>query len=598
MPNEIDKNSAISKVRHSLAHVLAHAVKEKYPHVKVATGPATENGFYYDFDFSGREGDKGIPKEEDLPEIEERMREIVKAGFEPTQESVSLEEALARFKDEPYKTEVLKDKGRKSEKGSDSISLYTIGDFVDPCSGPHVASSKDIAPDGFKLERIAGAYWRGDEKNPMLTRIYGLAFESKEALALYEEQLEEAKKRDHRKLGKELDLFTFSDLVGPGLPLWTPKGTIFRRELDAFVTGLRLKNGYQLVTIPHIAKKELYETSGHWNKYSEDLFKVSAKEGDEHEGYVLKPMNCPHHTQIFDAAPRSYRVMPQRYAETTMVYRAEQSGELSGLTRVLSITQDDAHVFCRESQLENEIKMIWDMVDEFYGTFGFELEVSLSFHDPEKKDEYLGSEEVWENSEAIMKKIAEERGANFFLDLGEAAFYGPKLDFIGKDSIGRKHQVATIQLDRNQPERFDLNCVNEQGEKERVVMIHAAIAGSLERFGAVLIEHLAGSFPLWLSPVQVKVLTVSEKQAAYASEVRDALLTQDIRVELDESSESLGKKIRNAKQEKVPYFLVIGDKEVESATVTLESRNGESTSLSADDLIARLKSEIDSRSIG
>ena len=586
----MEKDSELYKIRHSLSHVLAEAILELYPQAKCGSGPATDTGFFYGFDFS----DGDTPGEDDLKQIEKKMRHILKVGFEPTQETIDVELALDRFKTSPYKTEILKEKG---EKNDGKISVYTIGNFSDPCSGPHVKSSKEINPKAFKLERIAGAYWKGDESNPMLTRIYGLAFETPEDLAGYEKMQKEAKERDHRKLGKELGLFTFSDLVGPGLPLWTPKGTTFRREIDDFVTSLRQVKGYELVTIPHIAKKELYETSGHWNKFSEDLFKVSAKEGDEHNDYVLKPMNCPHHTQIFDAEPRSYRDMPQRYAETTMVYRAEQSGELSGLTRVLSITQDDAHVFCRESQLEEEIESIWDIVDTFYGTFGFELEVSLSFRDPEKLDDYLGDSKMWDRSEEILKKIAEKRKADYFIDPGEAAFYGPKLDFIGKDSLGRKHQVATIQLDRQQPERFDLNCINEKGEKERVVMIHAAITGSLERFGAILIEHLAGNFPLWLSPEQLRIIPVTDTHNEYAKQVYESLKTVGIRVTLDDSNESMGKKIRNAKKAKLPYFIVIGDKEVEAKNVTLESRNGDSKQMDLSSLANHLLAEIETKKI-
>ncbi|MDA8597215.1 threonine--tRNA ligase, partial [Candidatus Pacebacteria bacterium] len=422
------------------------------------------------------------------------------------------------------------------------------------------------------------------------------AFDSKDDLTAYETQLEEAKKRDHRKLGKELDLFTFSELVGPGLPLWTPKGTTVRRLLDEFVTKLRQEKGYEVVAIPHIAKKALYETSGHWNKYSDDLFKVRAKEDSEdHEEYVLKPMNCPHHTQIYDSQPRSYRQLPQRYAETTMVYRAEQSGELSGLTRVLSITQDDAHVFCREAQLRDEVEAIWDIVNDFYGAFGFELEVRLSFHDPAEKDKYLGDSAIWESTESLLKEIAEARNANYFIGIGEAAFYAPKLDFMAKDSIGRTHQVATIQLDRLMPERFSLTCINEQGEKEPIVMIHAAIAGSLERFSAVLIEHLGGNFPLWLAPEQVRIIPVADTHNEYALQVHDALKHIGIRVELDDSSESMGKKIRSAKQAKLPYFIVIGDKEVEAKNVTLESRSGESTQMELSSVGNHLLTEIDSK---
>lgn len=558
-------------------------------------GPAIDNGFYYDIDFSTGEA----PGDDDLKSIQKQMRKMLSAWTSFDHKEVSADEARAVFANNKFKLELIDEIVAKGE----TITLYTAGagtkaEFTDLCRGGHSENpAEEIAADSFKLDKVAGAYWRGSEENPMLTRIYGLAFDSAEELAAYETQLEEAKKRDHRKLGKELGLFTFSELVGPGLPLWSAKGTTMRRLLDEFVTGLRREKGYECVTIPHIAKKALYETSGHWQKYSEDLFKVRAKEGDDHEEYVLKPMNCPHHTQIFDSVPRSYRDLPQRYAETTMVYRAEQSGELSGLTRVLSITQDDAHVFCRESQLKDELEAIWDIVDDFYGPFGFELSVRLSFHDPEKKDKYLGDSAVWEKTEGLMKEIAEGRNTEYFIGIGEAAFYAPKIDFMATDSIGRTHQVATIQLDRLLPDRFTLDCTNENGEKERIVMIHAAIAGSLERFSAVLIEHLAGNLPLWLAPVQIAVVPVAEAHNVFASEIYTKLKSAGLRVEFDDSNESMGKKIRNAKKMKLPYFLVIGDKEVERGGVTLEDRDGSSEELSLDDLMKRLLEEIETKKL-
>lgn len=405
--------------------------------------------------------------------------------------------------------------------------------------------------------------------------------------------MDNAEERDHRIIGKELDLFTFSDLVGPGLPLWTPKGTAFREELDRFVQELRAKHGYQRVTIPHITKRNLYDTSGHWEKFAEDLFKITSREGRE---YALKPMNCPHHTQIFDRKPHSYREMPQRYAETTMVYRDEQSGELGGLTRVLSITQDDAHVFCRTSQVREEFLKIWDIIDTFYKKFGFTLRVRLSFRDPAAPEKYLGTPAIWDTAEGELRAMATERGADYIEGPGEAALYGPKLDFMARNAAGREWQVATIQLDMNIPERFDLTCINEKGEKERIVMIHAAITGSLERCTAVLLEHLDGNLPLWLSPVQVKVLSVSEKHKAYAKEVADALKAANIRTELDDSDESLGKKIRAGKTEKVPYLLVVGDKEVEAKTVSVESREqGKQDAAPLGDFVAQLTEEIRAR---
>lgn len=561
-------NVSIEAKRHSLAHLLAAAVKELYPHVKPTIGPAVDNGFYYDFDFSDGAPPAGGAGETDLPAIEKKMRKLLPTWTEFSHKEVCAKEARDFFKGNQYKIELIDELEKKDE----TITLYTCGNFTDLCRGGHAEHpAKEIPPDSFKLSHIAGAYWRGDEKNAMLTRIYALAFDDKDTLEAYEKQIEEARKRDHRKLGKELDLFTFSELVGSGLPLWTPKGTVIRHELDKFVWELRSKYGYDRVTIPHITKKDLYETSGHWEKFADELFRITTREGKE---YALKPMNCPHHTQIFARMPHSYRDMPARYAETTMVYRDEQSGELGGLTRVLSITQDDSHIFARHSQIKQEFFAIWDIVDTLYTTFDFKLRVRLSFHDPAKFEKYLGTEEIWKNAESALREIAQERKADYFEAPGEAAMYGPKLDFMATDSIGREHQVATIQLDMNLPERFDLTCINEKGEKERIVMIHSAIMGSIERFGAVLIEHLGGAFPLWLSPVQVKVLPIGEGHLGFAQQVASILRKSNIRVELDDSPETLGKKIRNAKLEKVPYYIVLGDKEVASQTMTLEDREG------------------------
>ena len=398
---------------------------------------------------------------------------------------------------------------------------------------------------------------------------------------------------DHRRIGQELDLFTTSDLVGSGLPLWTPRGTILRQELDQFVWEMRKARGYERVTIPHITKRELYETSGHWEKFADDLFRIESREGRE---YALKPMNCPHHTQIFKRKPHSYREMPQRYAETTMVYRDEQSGELGGLTRVLSITQDDSHVFCRTSQVKREFFNLWDIVDIFYNRFGFKLRVRLSFHDPKEKQKYLGTEETWKHAEDSLREIAKDRNADYFEAPGEAALYGPKLDFMATDSINRQHQVATIQLDLNLPERFDLTCVNEKGEHERIVMIHSAIMGSIERFTAVLLEHLEGKLPLWLSPVHVKLLPVSETHATYARHLFEEMLMGGLRVSLDDSAETLGKGIRAGKVEKVPYLIVVGDEEVNAKTATLESRDkGKLGAFPISEIITRLQEEIRAR---
>lgn len=576
---------SLEQKRHTLAHLLAAAVLERYPHAKPTLGPAIDSGFYYDFDFSG--GD--APGEADLAALEGAMREMLPSWTDMQGTEVTEADARDRFSENPFKLELIDGITQAGEP----ITLYTAGSFTDLCRGGHSEHpAHDLSADAFSLSRVAGAYWRGDETKPMLTRIYGLAFDTKEELEAYQAQQEEAQKRDHRKLGKELDLFTFSALVGSGLPLWTPKGTLVRRELDAFVQELRSKHGYTPVAIPHLTKKDLYEVSGHWDKFSDELFRIVTREDKE---YAVKPMNCPHHTQIFDRKPHSYKEMPQRYSETTMVYRDEQSGELGGLTRVLSITQDDSHVFCRHSQIKEEFFKIWDIVDTFYGSFGFSLKVRLSFHDPKEMDKYLGTPETWANAEGALRDIAEERKADYFEGIGEAAMYGPKLDFMATDSMGRSHQVATIQLDMLLPERFDLTCINEKGEKERIVMIHCAVMGSLERFTAVLLEHVNGVLPLWLSPVQVRILPVSEKHAAYAAEVMAALASAGIRADIS-ADDSLGKRIRQVKTEKLPCFLVLGDKEQEANEVTLENRAGDKRTVPLTDFLERTAREIKERS--
>jgi threonyl-tRNA synthetase len=570
--------------RHSLAHLLAIAVKERFPGTRFGIGPAIENGFYYDMDLPAGT----TVTSEDLAALTARMRTLVSTPLTFVRKEVTVDEARELFKDNPFKTELINEYATEGR----TLSVYESGDFNDLCEGPHVETTSVIDPESFTLSSIAGAYWRGSEKNPMLMRVYGFAFASKDELNAHLTLLEEAKKRDHRKVGKELDLFTFSELVGPGLPLWTPRGTILRTELDNYIWELRLRHGYQRVTIPHITKKDLYQTSGHWDKFADELFVIETREGKQ---YAVKPMNCPHHTQIFDRKPHSYREMPQRYAETTMVYRDEQSGELGGLTRVLSITQDDSHVFCRHSQVKEEFFRIWDIIDTFYSTFGFNLRVRLSFHEPSEMHKYLGDASIWQNAEQALREIAQERNADYFEAPGEAAMYGPKLDFMAKDSIGREHQVATIQLDMNLPERFDLSCISEQGTKERIVMIHAAIMGSIERFTAVLLEHLAGNFPLWLAPEQVRILPIGEGRHAYARAVETSLRKADIRVFVDDNNETLGKRIRSAKTNKVPYTVVIGEAEVVNETVTLEGRAGKVGELSTADLVARLTKEIEEK---
>ncbi|MCX6752245.1 MAG: threonine--tRNA ligase [Candidatus Nomurabacteria bacterium] len=579
----MEKTEKLNNLRHTLAHLLASAVGEiyKFDKIKLTLGPAVENGFYYDIDFCGEK-----VTDSDLKKIEDKMRKKLPKWTEWKHEEISKDEALKFFKNE-YKTELINEIADRGEK----ITTYTCGGFTDLCRGGHLENpSKEIDPDSFKLDRVAGAYWRGDEKNKMLTRIYGLAFETKEELEAYTKQREEAKKRDHKKLGKELDLFVFSELVGSGLPLWTPKGTLMRNLLDDFVWELRQKYGYVKVEIPHITKKELYMTSGHWDKYKDDLFKITTRE--KHE-FAMKPMSCPHHTQIYNRKTWSYKELPQRYANTTMVYRDEQSGELSGLSRVLCITQDDAHDFCRISQAKNEIQNVWEIVHAFYKAFNFPLVLRLSLRDPAHPEKYLGDKDHWDKAEQVLREVAKENNTEHYEAPGEAAFYAPKLDFMAKDSLGREWQVATIQLDVNMPERFDLSCTNEKGEKERIVMIHAAIMGSIERFMSIIIEHFAGAFPLWLSPVQVKVIPVRENHNEYAKQIYELLKENNIRAEFDNDDENLGTKVRDAKNNKIPYWIVVGDKEMEAKKVTLESRDsGNLGQISKEELVKKLLEEI------
>lgn len=569
-------------LRHSLAHLLGAALIDLYPGSKLTLGPAIDNGFYYDADISGKITDA------DLPKIEKKMRDLYKGWSTFSKKVVDAPTAQTIFSGNEYKNELISEISSKGEE----ITLYTSGEFTDLCRGGHVDDMQKIPVDAFKLDRVAGAYWRGDEKNKMLTRVYGLAFESAEKLNAYIVQREEAKARDHKKLGRELDLFTFSDLVGAGLPLWTPKGTIVRDMLEGFVWELRQAAGYVRVDIPHITKKDLYITSGHWDKFKEDLFRINTREGHE---FAMKPMNCPHHTQIFARKQWSYREMPERYANTTKVYRDEQSGELAGLSRVRSITQDDAHVFCRTNQTTEEMSKVYDIVKKFYGTFGFTLTPRLSLHDSKNMSAYLGTEESWLKSEEELRKMVKEKGETAIEAVGEAAFYGPKIDFMAKDSIGREWQVATIQLDTNMPERFDLFCINEKGEQERIVMIHAAIMGSIERFLGVLIEHYAGIFPTWLSPVQVAIIPVRENHEEAAKNQATSLRAAGIRVEVSNDTNSLGKRIHAAKSMHTPYIIVMGDKEIASGNLTIEKRNGEKVEMKNEEFIAMLDEEIKTR---
>lgn len=575
----------LEQQRHSLAHLLAAAIVNIWPEALPTLGPAVETGFYYDFDF----GEAKI-SDTDFPKIEQRMKEIAKSWESFEGKEISFEEAKKYFAKNPYKLELIEEINLRGEK----ITLYTSGEgensFTDLCRGGHTDDMSRMPLDSWKLERIAGAYWRGDEKNKMLTRVYGLAFATKEELEAFETQQEEAKKRDHRKLGKELKLFTISDLVGPGLPLLQPKGMTIRKEIEDYLWDLHKKRGYQRIWSPHLAKKDLYETSGHAAKFGEELFRV--KGGDEE--FFMKPMNCPHHMQIFADNQFSYRDMPVRYFEPATVYRYEKAGQLSGLTRVRAITQDDGHLFCRVSQIGEEVSSIVEIIKSFYSTMnmmdGYWVRLSVRGDD---KNKYLGSDDVWEKAEGALEKAAKENELNYKIGRDEAAFYGPKLDFMFKDAIGREWQLATIQCDFNLPERFKLEFTNENGEKERPVVIHRAISGSLERFMGVMIEHYAGNFPLWLSPVQVKIIPVRTTHNEYARKIYNLLLDNNIRVELDDEDANLGGKVRKAKVEKIPYWIVIGDKEIESESVTMESRdNGQLGQISAEDLVEKLVNEI------
>ncbi len=554
--------------RHSGAHVLAAAVNELYQGVKFGVGPVIDDGFFYDLSL------EHTITEEDLVAIDAKMREIITRNDAFVRKEMPIDEAIAFFKErgQSFKVELLsalKDKGTTSirpdeaqdvEVGATTASVYETGSFVDLCRGPHVSKSSEVGG-AFKLTKVSGAYWRGDEKNPQMQRVYGVLFATQAELDSYLTMLEEAKKRDHRKLGAELGLFAFSPLVGPGLPLFTPKGASMRRALEEFVWSLTRPQGYERVWIPHLAKVDLYKTSGHWDKFQDDIFHVTSKKTDDL--FILKPMNCPHHAQIYASEPRSYRDLPIRFAETTTVYRDENTGQLAGLTRVRSITQDDAHVFCAADQVKGEVRQIAELIQKFYAGLGMPLKIRLSTHDPAHPENYLGSPELWKLAEGQLADLLKEMGEEYFVGVGEAAFYGPKIDFIATDAIGRNWQLATAQLDFNQPERFGLEYAAADGEKHRPVMVHRAISGSLERFLGVIIEHYAGAFPMWLAPVQIRLATVSETFIPFAKEFLAKLKDAGIRAELDASDEKLGKKIRAAALMKIPWTIVVGGKEVE-----------------------------------
>lgn len=580
----MDKETKLSKIRHTLAHLLAASVGEiyKFDNIKLTLGPAIDNGFYYDIDF----GEQKV-SDTDLKKIEDVMRKKLSKWTNWEHKELNKNEALKFFNNE-YKGELIEEISERGEK----ITSYTCGGFTDLCRGGHVENpSKEIKPDSFKLDRVAGAYWRGDEKNKMLTRIYGLAFETKEELEKYINQREEAKKRDHRKIAKEQDLLVFSDLVGSGMPMFTPKGNVIRNSIIGFSRELNKELGFEEVHTPNFNKAELFKISGHYDKYKEDMLTVHSQYSEE--DFFLKPMNCPQHTQIYASRPRSYRDLPIRYSDFANLYRDERPGELSGLVRLRCFAQDDGHIFCRKDQIEEEVSNILEAIQKALKTYKINYWMRLSLRDPNNKEKYLGTDEIWESSQAIMKKLLDHKKIAYKEAEGEAAFYGPKIDIMAVDALEREWQISTVQLDFNQPDRFKLEYIDKDGTTQTPVMIHRALIGSPDRFMGILIEHYAGTFPLWLSPVQVKVIPVRTNHNEYAQEVFDLLKENNIRAELDDEDENLGTKVREAKNEKIPYWIVIGDKEIEAKKITLESRDsGQLGQMSKEELVEKLVEEI------
>ena len=569
---------------HSSAHLMAEALQELYPGIKFGIGPAIENGFYYDVD----PGEHTI-KEGDFAAIEKKMAELVSRKESVVRKDISKADALSLFNErgEEYKVELI------SELEDGTITTYTQGDFTDLCRGPHLPNTSYIK--AIKLLSVAGAYWRGDEKRKQLTRIYGITFPKKKMLDEYLALLEEAKKRDHRKIGKELELFMFSQSVGQGLPMWLPRGAQLRSSLEDFLKRIQKRFGYQQVITPHIGQKELYVTSGHYAKYGKDSFQPihTPAEGEE---FLLKPMNCPHHCEIFKAFPRSYKDLPVRLAEFGTVYRYEQSGELHGLPRVRGFTQDDAHLFCRPDQLKEEFLKVMDIIFIIFRALDFkDFEAQISLRDPNNKEKYIGSDDNWDKAETAIVEACQEKGLNARVELGEAAFYGPKLDFMVKDAIGRRWQLGTIQVDYNLPERFDLEYTGADNQKHRPVMIHRAPFGSMERFVAVLIEHTGGKFPLWLTPDQVVILPISDKYNDYAHEVAKQLFEKDIRVLVDDRNEKIGRKIRDNELKRIPYLLIVGEKEVENGEVSVRKQGeGDNGSMKISNFAEMITGEVES----
>ena len=581
-----EESEKLERIRHTFSHVMAMAVQRLFPKAQVTIGPSIDYGFYYDFDAPEPFTDK------DLKKIKKEMIKIINKGLPVVREEVSREEAKERIEKlgEPYKLEIL-------EGLEEPITLYHLGEqWWDLCAGPHVETTKDLNPKAFSLDSVAGAYWRGDENRAQLQRIYGTAWESPEELAEYKRRIEEAKRRDHRKIGKELGLFVFSEDVGPGLPLWTPKGTILRSTLEDFLKNEQVARGYKPVVTPHVGKVDLFKTSGHWQKYSEDLFPMMGESEDE--GFVLKAMNCPFHVQIYKSQLRSYKELPIRLAEFGTVYRYEQSGELGGLTRVRGFTQDDAHLFVTPDQLNDEFLKVVDLIQTTLVALQLDksFRARLSFRDPENKSKYIGSDDAWEKAQTAIRQAVESRGMDHFEGIGEAAFYGPKLDFIVRDALDREWQLGTVQVDYNLPERFDLEYVAEDGSRQRPVMIHRAPFGSLERLIGILIEEYAGDFPLWLAPEQVRLLPVTEGHWEYADNAATEMRKLGVRVEVDKSGERLGKMIRNSEKAKIPVMSVIGDKEVEANTLSIRTRkDGDLGAIALSEVLDRLKTALRDR---